>query len=57
MEIFLKFIIKKEEEKMTAVFFKKMLSHQTLEPYPDSLEMLDLDPYLNPDSMNPQHCP
>ncbi len=39
----------------SAVFFFRFLL-KTLDPYPDSLEMLDPDPY--PDSMNPnpQKC-
>jgi hypothetical protein len=40
------------------MFFFVIFGHQTLDPYPDSLEMLDPDPYPDPDSINPdpQHC-
>jgi hypothetical protein len=52
----LQFLLKKEK-KLSAVFFSLVFDHQALyrssglDPYPESLEMLDTDPY--PDSMNP----
>ncbi len=46
----LPFLIKKEK-KISDVFFLQFLVIKTLDP--DSLEMLDPDPYPNPDSMNP----
>ncbi len=54
LETFLQFFINKGEKEMSAVFFLQLLIIKTLDPYPDSLEMLDPDP----DSMNPdpQHC-
>jgi hypothetical protein len=31
------------------LYFFPIFGHQTLNPYPDSLEMLDPDPYTDPD--------
>jgi hypothetical protein len=47
----LQFFDQKRFWKISAVFFLQVLVTKTLHPDPDSLEMLDPDPY--PDWMNP----
>ncbi len=37
----------------SCIFFLQFLVIKTLDPDPDSLEMLDPDPYPDPVSMNP----
>jgi hypothetical protein len=46
----LKFLINKF---FICIFFLQFLVSRTLDPDPDSLEMLDPDPYSDPDSMDP----
>jgi hypothetical protein len=43
-------IFEKKKKKISCIFFQ-FLAIKTLDP--DSLEMLDPDPYRDPDSMNP----
>jgi hypothetical protein len=47
-------LIKKRYKNFSAAFFSSILGHETLDLYPESLEMVDPDP----DSMNPdpQYC-
>jgi hypothetical protein len=48
----LQFLIRKKNN-LSAVFLFLFLAIKTLDSEPDSLEMLDPDPYRDPDSMNP----
>jgi hypothetical protein len=53
------FWIRKRSKKFWLHFFSSIFGHQNpgsrldLDPYPDSLKMLDPDPYPDPDSINP----
>ncbi len=53
----LQFWIEKEEKKISIVryFFLPFLVMKTLDPDPDSLEMLDPDPYPDPMYPDPLH--
>jgi hypothetical protein len=53
----LQFLIKEKYLKnLLAVFFLQFLVIKTLDPDPDSLEMLDPDPYQDSMSPDPQLC-
>ncbi len=54
----LKFLIKKDKEKFNLYFFQFLvIKTQDPGPNPDSLEMLDLVPDLDTDSLNPDPNP
>jgi hypothetical protein len=53
MEAFLAMFLSIKEEYNFSSIFIIIFGHQTLDLDPDSLEMLDLDPYLDHDSTNP----